>query len=168
MPHRHVALLRGINVGTSVRLPMADLRAIVEAAGGTDVATYLQSGNVVFTASPGSDALDAAALEAAIPVTTRVLILTEAEFRAVAAENPLRDIATNPSRLFTTFVDAVPASFELPDLAPEVVVMGSRAVYQWLPEGFGTSVFAAKYSKKLGPLATARNERTVQAILGML
>ena len=168
MPHRHVALLRGINVGTSVRLPMADLRAIVEAAGGTDVATYLQSGNVVFTASPGSDALDAAALEAAIPVTTRVLILTEAEFRAVAAENPLRDIATNPSRLFTTFVDAVPASFDLPDLAPEVVVVGRRAVYQWLPEGFGTSVFAAKYSKKLGPLATARNERTVQAILGML
>ena len=168
MPHRHVALLRGINVGTSTRLPMADLRAIVEAAGGSEVATHLQSGNVVFTASPGSDALDAGALEAAIPVTTRVLILTEAEFRAVAAENPLRDIATDPSRLFTTFVDAVPASFELPDLAPEVVVVGSRAVYQWLPEGFSNSVFTAKHSKRLGPYATARNERTVQAILGLL
>lgn len=160
---RHVALLRGINVGTSARLPMADLRAIVEAAGGTNVATYLQSGNVVFDGR-----LDAAALEAAIQVKTRVLILTAAEFRAIAAENPLLDIATNPSRLFTTFVDAVPASIDLPDLAPEVVVLGAHAVYQWLPEGFSNSVFTAKYAKQLGPYATARNERTVQALLGML
>jgi uncharacterized protein (DUF1697 family) len=160
---RHVALLRGINVGTSTRLPMAELRSIVEGAGGTNVATYLQSGNVVFDGR-----LDAAALESLIPVTTRVLVLTADEFRAVAAENPLHEVATDPSRLFTTFVDAVPASFELPDLSPEVVVVGSRAVYQWLPEGFSNSVFTAKHSKRLGPYATARNERTVQAILGML
>jgi len=147
---------------------MADLRAIVEEAGGADVATYLQSGNVVFDAPSGSSALDAAALEAAIPVKTRVLILTAAEFRAVAAENPLLGIATDPSRLFTTFVDGAPASIDLPDLSPEVVVVGSHAVYQWLPEGFSKSVFTAKYAKQLGPLATARNQRTVEALLGML
>lgn len=160
---RHVALLRGINVGTSTRLSMADLRAIVENAGGSNVATYLQSGNVVFDGS-----VDAAALEIAIPVTTRALILTADEFRAVAAENPLLGIATDLSRLFTTFVDAVPASFDLPDLSPEVVVVGTRAVYQWLPEGFSNSVFTAKHSKKLGPYATARNQKTVEAVLGML
>ncbi len=142
---------------------MADLRAIVEAAGGTNVATYLQSGNVVFDGR-----LDAAALESVIPVKTRVLILTAAEFRAIAAENPLLGVATDPSRLFTTFVDAVPASLDLPDLAPEVVVVGRRAVYQWLPEGFSNSVFTAKYAKKLGPYATARNQKTVDALLGML
>ena len=142
---------------------MADLRAIVERAGATEVATYLQSGNVVYTGE-----LDAAALEAAIPVKTRVLILTAAEFRAIAAENPLLDVATDPSRLFTTFVDGAPASIDLPDLSPEVVVIGSRAVYQWLPEGFSNSVFTAKYAKQLGPMATARNQRTVEALLGML
>lgn len=163
MTQRHVALLRGINVGRSTRLPMAELRELVAAAGGTNVATYLQSGNVVYDGT-----VDAAALEALIPVTTRVLVLSAAEFRAVAAANPLRAIATDPSRLFTTFVDAVPASFSVPDLSPEVVVVGKRAVYQWLPEGFSNSVFTAKYAKQLGPLATARNERTVQAILTML
>lgn len=147
---------------------MAELRAIVENAGGSNVATYLQSGNVVFDAPSGSTALDAAALETAIPVKTRVLILTATEFRAVAAENPLLSIATDLSRLFTTFVDGAPASIDLPDLSPEVVVIGSHAVYQWLPEGFSNSVFTAKHAKKLGPYATARNQKTVEAVLGML
>lgn len=142
---------------------MADLRALVEQAGGTGVATYLQSGNVVF-----DGIVDAAALEQLIPVTTRVLILTAAEFRAIAAANPLRAVATDPSRMFTTFVDVMPASIDLPDLTPEVVVVGERAVYQWLPDGFSKSVFTAKYAKQFGPYATARNLRTVDALVGML
>ncbi|MEV4390182.1 DUF1697 domain-containing protein, partial [Micromonospora sp. NPDC049580] len=44
---RYVALLRGVNVGTT-RLAMADLRRIVTDLGHEDVATYLQSGNVAF------------------------------------------------------------------------------------------------------------------------
>ncbi len=52
---RVVGLLRGVNVGGNNRLKMADLRAAVESLGHTDVETYLQSGNVVFTTSrPGS------------------------------------------------------------------------------------------------------------------
>ena len=45
---RYVALLRGVNVGGSGRMAMADLRACVEAAGYEDVATHIQTGNVLF------------------------------------------------------------------------------------------------------------------------
>lgn len=45
----HVALLRGINVGRHNRVAMADLRHVVSSLGHTEVATYIQSGNVVFT-----------------------------------------------------------------------------------------------------------------------
>ena len=46
----HVALLRGINVGGRNKVPMKDLLACVDAgADYADVATYIQSGNVVFT-----------------------------------------------------------------------------------------------------------------------
>jgi uncharacterized protein DUF1697 len=45
----HVALLRGINVGGRNRVAMADLREVVLGLGHTEVATYIQSGNVVFT-----------------------------------------------------------------------------------------------------------------------
>jgi uncharacterized protein (DUF1697 family) len=48
---RYVALLRGINVGRGNRVAMADLRRLTEALGHTEVATYIQSGNVLF-ASP--------------------------------------------------------------------------------------------------------------------
>jgi uncharacterized protein (DUF1697 family) len=48
-----VALLRGINVGTAKRVPMARRRAIFERLGYTDVATLLNSGNVVFASPKG-------------------------------------------------------------------------------------------------------------------
>lgn len=44
---RCVVQLRGVNVGGSGRLAMADLRALLEDLGGTGVRTYLQSGNAV-------------------------------------------------------------------------------------------------------------------------
>src|SRR5579862_6190045 len=50
----HVALLRGINVGGQSRVAMSDLREIVASLGHDDVATYIQSGNVVFS-SPSAD-----------------------------------------------------------------------------------------------------------------
>lgn len=43
-----VGLLRGINVGTSVRVPMKELKTLMEGLGATEVVTYLNSGNVVF------------------------------------------------------------------------------------------------------------------------
>ena len=46
---RYVALLRGINVGGRNKVPMADLRRVAASLGHTEVATYIQRGNVVFT-----------------------------------------------------------------------------------------------------------------------
>lgn len=50
----HLALLRGINVGGKHRVPMPELRGSFEAAGMTDVTTYINTGNVLFTAPDGS------------------------------------------------------------------------------------------------------------------
>ena len=55
-----VALLRGINVGGNNIVPMAELRADLEALGLAPVRTYIQSGNVLFT----TDAVAGPALEA--------------------------------------------------------------------------------------------------------
>ena len=59
----YVALLRAVNVG-GTKLPMADLRALLEGLGLTNVHTYLQSGNAVFDAGDGAE--PAAALATAI------------------------------------------------------------------------------------------------------
>jgi uncharacterized protein (DUF1697 family) len=165
---RSVALLRGINVGTSKRIAMPALRALFEGLGATNVETYLQSGNVVFAGSLTPAALEAA-VAAEFGVTPRVLVLTAAEVRRVASENPLLESGADPSRLFVYFVDAVPASIEPPDgIEPEVVAVGKHAVYQWSPDGIGKTKIPPRFTKSLGPTATARNQRTVEALLALL
>ena len=167
MSERSVALLRGINVGTSKRIAMAALRELFESLGATNVRSYLQSGNLVFDGAVAAEQIEKA-VAAEFEVAPRVIVLTAAQFEW-AAQNPLRAIATDPSRLFVVFMDAVPASLEPPpDIAPDVVVIGEHAVYQWMPGGFSTTNIPPKFGKSLGPTATARNQRTVDALLGML
>jgi uncharacterized protein (DUF1697 family) len=167
----YVALLRGINVGGAKRLPMADLRAAVESLGYTSVATLLQSGNVVFSSEA---AADAAALEdriaSATGVRAAVVLLTAAQLRTVAEENPLRDRVTDPSRATITFVEGATDASARPsdaELAPEMVVFGAHAVYQWCPDGISKSRLPARFFASLGPQATARNLRTVDKLLAM-
>jgi uncharacterized protein (DUF1697 family) len=108
----HVALLRGINVGGNNKLPMAELRDILTSLGHADVATYIQSGNVVFTAAAagsgkagagkagagetGGGQSETSEIAAAIQaeIASRVgfepavLVLTRDELAQVIADNP--------------------------------------------------------------------------------
>jgi uncharacterized protein (DUF1697 family) len=91
----HIALLRGINVGGRNRVAMAHLREVVLGLGHTEVATYIQSGNVVFTSEQADTATIAAAPERAIAehlgVRPTVVVLTCAELARVVADNPFPD-----------------------------------------------------------------------------
>src|SRR5262245_25439905 len=102
MASRHVALIRGINVGRAKRVAMAELRAVSENLGYGDVGTLLDSGNVVFTA-PRAAAGDAAvrieeALANGLGVSARVTVLSAVELAAAVTENPLLEVANDPSR----------------------------------------------------------------------
>lgn len=165
---KQIALLRGINVGKSARIAMPDLRQLFEGLGFTDVATHLQSGNVIFSGRP-----DVAAIETAISerfaYQARVVVIDAATFESIVEANPLREVSTNPARSTITFLDSPPPAVELPaDLAPERVVVTSRAVYQWLPEGVSKSKMPPSFFRTLGPAATARNIRTCDTLVEML
>jgi len=87
----HVALLRGINLGARNRVAMADLRRVVTSLGHTDVATYIKSGNAVFTAQERDSLALAGALERPSPKTwtsSRAWVLSRAELAQVVADNP--------------------------------------------------------------------------------
>jgi len=88
---RYVALLRGINVGGNRIVKMADLRGHFEAMRFADVATYIQSGNVVFSARAGAAALVTTierGLTDALGHPSRVVVLSEADLKAVVAQAP--------------------------------------------------------------------------------
>src|SRR6266540_2320543 len=103
MPHFHIALLRGINVGKAKRVAMADLRKLLEKLGYGDVSTLLNSGNIVFTTPRAAAGNAAARIEKAIAeklgLASRVTVISATELAAAVAENSLLDIADNSSRL---------------------------------------------------------------------
>jgi uncharacterized protein (DUF1697 family) len=181
----HVALLRGINLGGHNRVAMAELRSLVASLGHTDVATYIQSGNVAFTAAdPDADpATLAASLEEAIAaelnVRPRVVVLTREELAAASAANPYSD-QPNPKLVHAIFLidepDADSVAF-LADAQAKAVAKGSRdeativgrTLYLHTPDGFGRSELAKELSRPRGPAqGTARNWATVTTLLAML
>jgi len=174
----YLALLRGINVGRAKRVAMADLRAVFAERGFADAKTLLQSGNVVFTAPRALAVDEAAGLESELLRRTGVqssfLLLSAAEVRAIAEQNPLVALASDPSRLVVSFLSERPdpEQVQLPEaqgLAPEVLVLGERALYQWCPDGLMASRVPPAFWRQLAPaVVTARNWRTVVTLLALL
>ncbi len=179
----HVALLRGINVGGRNRVAMAALREVVEGLGHTEVATYIQSGNVVFTSEEADSATLAGALERAIGdrlgVRPRVVVLSREELARVAADNPFPD-EPNPRLVHAVFRNGPLSPEELAavDAAQERArELGSRdearvvgtTLYLHTPDGFGRSELAVQLNKagSAGTAATARNWATVRKLLDM-
>ena len=168
----HVALLRGINVGGRGRVAMADLREVVASLGYEDVATYVQSGNVVFTA----EAPDAAALEAAIAeqldVSPAVVVLSREELEQVVARNPWPD-ERDGKHLHVIFTagepdaDVVAAAQEKAAGGDEARIVGGT-LYMHTPNGLGRSKLAAELSRRGPKDGTARNWTTVTKLLAML
>ena len=171
-----VGLIRGINVGGNARVAKADLAAAFEAAGFEEVVTLLQSGNVVFRSSKAPTARDAAVVTAALKessgVEAGVILLGERGFRDLAAANPLLEASDGDSRLVVTFLDHdVPTDLVAPhddELAPEKLRLGDRAIYQWSPLGVSKSVVPTAFWRRVGQVATARNQRTVLRLLAEL
>lgn len=167
-----VALLRGINVGGTGKLPMAHLRALLADLGFEKVATYIQSGNVVFDAEPGdwADPI-ASAVESSAGFRPRLMVLTADEFREVAAGNPFP--TDEPKAMHVYFLDGSPnwtakAEMEAVKSDIERFYITDDAVYLYTPEFLTGSLLAPKLERLIGVSATARNWRTVEKILAML
>src|ERR1035438_5411719 len=92
---------------------MGDLRTVVTSLGYTDVATYIQSGNVVFTAGGTDSVLLAAAIEDAIgqalDVRPRVVVVSREELAQVIRNNPY-SAETNPKSVHVVFLGEDPAA----------------------------------------------------------
>lgn len=173
---RYVALLRGINVGGHRKVRMEDLRAWTAAAGGRDVATYIQSGNVVFTHAARSARTLAADLAAAIAKASTfaidVVVRTADEWAQVIEGQPFAGAPAE--HLHVAFLGAAPPADALATLdparfAPEAWRLVGRELYLYLPNGMGRSKLAAAIARpKALAAATARNWRTVLQLQAML
>lgn len=173
---RCVALLRGINLGPHKRISMRDLVGVFEKCDCAEIATYIQSGNVVFTAPAGG--IDAGMLEERIAkrfgFKAPVVLRTAEELEAVIAANPFPKCDQEKDRPHVSFLADEPLAENVALLDPQrspgdsFKVLG-REVYLLFPTGLANNKLTSQYfDSRLKTVGTARNWRTVLALAEML
>jgi uncharacterized protein (DUF1697 family) len=171
---RQIILLRGVNVGGRNKLPMAALREALTVAGMRDVATYVQSGNVLVDGELAPDALAReceSVIAARFGLEVAAVVRTRAELEEVVKRDPFGDVAGEAKLYQVTFCaeqleEAAVAKVAERAVEGERLVAHGREVYAWFPHGVGRSKLAAQLSRKdLGVVATARNWSTVTKLL---
>ena len=165
-----VALLRGVNVGKSKRVPMADLRALLTGLGYTGVVTLLNSGNAVFCAAKGTPAKHSADIAAAIlgelDVEVPVIVKSARELAAIVSGNRIRAEADQHSRFLVAFTQDAKSLAGLVAIGPLVVPpeqfdLGAHAAYLLCARGMLESRAGAALLGKASKSATTRNWATV-------
>jgi len=168
----YIALLRAVNVGGHKMVAMADLRAMLEAVGFTDVRSLLQSGNLVFQGRAQASASLERKLEQEaqrrLDLATDFHVRTAAEWQTIIRRNPFPDAARrDPGHLLMMCFKEAPAANHVKALQAaikgrEVVRAVGRQAYVIYPDGVGTSrLTTAQIDKTLGLRGTARNWNTV-------
>jgi uncharacterized protein (DUF1697 family) len=163
---------------------MADLRAVADELGHSDVSTYIQSGNVLFTAPPDADHAAMAqamteAIAAKLGVTAPVVVVSRGELAQVVVDNPF-PVEPDPRHVHAVVLSEPPRTELLGklDTVAQTAAKGTRdrmhaagrALYVHTPDGYGTSDLAQAVIKivnspKAGVTGTARNWATVTKLL---
>ena len=172
----HVALLRGVNVGGKNCVPMKDLAEIFAKAGCGDVRTYIQSGNVVFRATPaiaeGVPSRITAQIAKRFACQVPVVLRTAEQFAVAVRSNPFREVPQEA--LYVYFLAGVPDAARAAQLdpgrsKPDAFIVHGREIYLHLPNGMGRSKLTnAYFDSKLATTSTARNWRTVLKLLELM
>jgi uncharacterized protein (DUF1697 family) len=170
MPH-YVALLRSVNVAGHGRISMADLTETFLTLGYTDVATYIQTGNVLFRSPGRSAATLATAIETQVTQdfghAPAVILRTVPNLARVVATSPFPQQGADPSRHHVTFLAAPPskerlAAFTAPPSGRDELTIIGQEVYVHTPDGYaGTKLTGTLLERRLGVLSTTRNWNTV-------
>ncbi len=179
---RHVALLRGVNVGGKNKLPMAALAALFTKLGCASVSTYIQSGNVVFAASDAVARklapLARAALQKEHGLDVPVVVRSAAELDGVVGENPFLERGAAEDTLHVAFLADAPTAERAARLdparsPPDAFALrrgaAARELYLHLPNGVARSKLTnAYFDATLGTTSTIRNWRTVLALAALV
>ncbi|MFE6103847.1 DUF1697 domain-containing protein [Streptomyces laurentii] len=179
------ALLRGINVSGRNKIPMAELRSVLEGLGHTGVRTYLQSGNAVFTTDRAPRDVETAEAELAVELeaaierhfgfTVACLVRDHAYLSAVERDCPFPAAEVEGKQLHAFYCSGPLTADRFaaldPDVfAPEAFALGDRALYLYTPAGLGRSKLGVTLNRPAlfkGLTATARNWNTVRKLVEM-
>ena len=174
----YLALLRGINVGGNNKLPMRDLAEMFVAAKCDNVRTFIQSGNVIFEATPKISAHISEIITAQITKrfghTIPVILRTKEELADAVSNNPFLKTGPNEEMLYVMFLADLPRADTIAKLdakrsPPDEFVVRGREIFLRLPNGGARSKLTNVYfDAKFKTVSTARNWRTVTKLLELM
>jgi len=169
-------MLRGINLGGHAKVAMTELRASFVAMGFDDARTYINSGNVLFSASGSAARLRSVVeegLEARFGLGIKVVLRTSSQLADVIERNPLASGGRDPAKLHVTFLASPPPSSRVAPLdterfLPDEFRLEGRHVFVHCPRGYGTTKLNnAFFERHLGVTATTRTVKTVTTLARM-
>jgi uncharacterized protein (DUF1697 family) len=174
---RYVALLRAVNVG-GAKLPMAELREVCAALGWSNVATYIQSGNVVFDSEDSPASLESAlekAVEQRFGFKRPVIVRSAEQWSRYAKGSPFPEQEKGQPNYLLIGVAKSPVAAAAAEMlqrrgaAGEQVRQERDVLWFWFPEGSGVSKLTPSLiDKAAGSPVTTRNWRTVMKLQEML
>jgi len=175
---KFIALLRGINVSGQKKIKMIKLKKLFENLKFTDIETYIQSGNVLFSDNSTDrkkikDKIEKK-IEEVFGFKVQVILKTPDELNSTLKMNPfLKNKKKDTGKLYYTFLSEKPSKENLKklndiDYSPEEYFIDDDRIYFFFPDGYGKAKININlFEKKLDLFATSRNHRTVETLFEM-
>lgn len=175
---RFIALLRGVNVSGKNKVNMKELKTWMEQLAFTEVETYIQSGNIVFTSAQKNVANLAQKIKKAISeqlgLDIVVIVLSPATLQTIIEENPFSaDTNFDEHNMYVCFLQQTPEKEKTKNIsgysfADDRFQLAGQVVYLYVPGGYGnTKINNNFFENKLKVAATTRNWKTIQKLLEM-
>ena len=167
-----VALLRGVNVGGRNKLPMKTLVDALESLDCRNVRTYIQSGNAVFIGAAQGPAI-ASEISRRVGFAPPVFVVDAKSLVKAAALCPFKDeAAASPTSVHVFFLENAPEGAAVEALGAlrrgdEDFAVAGTVLYHLAPNGFAASEITARIDRVLKTKTTARNWRTVAALIAL-
>ena len=175
---RWIALLRGINVGGHNKIPMAELRTMCSDIGWQDVATYIQSGNILFGAKGTISSLEkqlGEAIASHFGHRIHIIVRPAAAWPLYLRLNPFPDASeAEPNRVMLALArNKLPpdTAENLQQYATSGESIAQRTDSLWIHYASGSArskITPALLDRLAGSPVTTRNWRTVLKINDML
>lgn len=174
-----VGLLQGINLGAKRRIAMPALRESLTDLGFSNVGTYIQSGNVVFSIDKNTEDDVALAIRERIgtdfAMDVPVILRTGEEMTRIIASNPFLPAEHDEKRLHVTFLDRAPDNDAVTRLdgitfpPDDYRVLGPEIFVRHLAGVHGSPIDFRRIARTLGvEEMTSRNWRTVTRLAEMV
>ena len=174
-----VVLLRGINVGSTRKVPMANLRALCLRLGWQRPETYIQSGNLIVGAQGDAQRVRRVlepALAASFGFAIDVIVRTGAEWECYVAANPFADDAAALGKMVHLYLSRDRLAARAADLLKERAQTGERVCVAgaalWIDYGAsgvaGSKLTPSLIDKACGSPTTGRNWNSVLKLRDML